>query len=94
MPLIGLNLDGFCFASRCLKTCCAWQVMITGDQALTACHVASHVNIVTRPVLVLTQRSDDSVGQFDWISPDETHKLAYKYGQLLFSCSFLFNPFC
>ncbi|XP_024368121.1 probable manganese-transporting ATPase PDR2 isoform X1 [Physcomitrium patens] len=52
-------------------------VMITGDQALTACHVASHVNIVTRPVLVLTQRSDDSVGQFDWISPDETHKLAY-----------------
>ena len=61
-----------------------WQVMITGDQALTACHVAAQVHIVTRPVLVLTQRSGDGAAQFDWLSPDEKIKMAYKYGHLPF----------
>lgn len=67
----------FCFG-------CARQVMITGDQALTACHVAAQVHIVTRPVLILTQRSADSEGQFDWLSPDEKVKIPYKYECFLF----------
>jgi len=58
--------------------------MITGDQALTACHVAAQVHIVTRPVLILTQRSGDLAGQFDWLSPDEKLKLPYKYVRLYF----------
>lgn len=53
--------------------------MITGDQALTACHVAAQVHIVTRAVLVLTQQSGDGVEQFEWRSPDEKIKMAYKY---------------
>ncbi|KAG0569601.1 hypothetical protein KC19_6G101700 [Ceratodon purpureus] len=56
-------------------------VMITGDQALTACYVAAQVHIVTRPVLVLTQRSGD--GQFDWLSPDEKVKMAYNKDEVL-----------
>ncbi|CAI5507494.1 unnamed protein product [Closterium sp. Naga37s-1] len=49
-------------------------VMITGDQALTACHVAGQVNIVTRPVLVLTPSAD---GGFNWLSPDEVTCMPY-----------------
>ena len=52
--------------------------MITGDQALTACHVAAQVHIVTRPVLILTQRSGYLAGQFDWLSPDEKLKIPFK----------------
>ncbi|KAG0625464.1 hypothetical protein M758_2G057800 [Ceratodon purpureus] len=58
-------------------------VMITGDQALTACHVAAQVHIVTRPVLILTQRSGDSAGQFDWLSPDEKLKILYNKDEVL-----------
>jgi cation-transporting ATPase 13A1 len=58
-------------------------VMITGDQALTACHVAAQVHIVTRPVLILTQRSGDLAGQFDWLSPDEKLKLPYNKDEVL-----------
>lgn len=56
------------------------QVMITGDQALTACHVAAQVHIVTRPVLILTvQTGDGELGDFDWVSPDEKLRIPYKY---------------
>lgn len=50
-------------------------VMITGDQALTACHVASQVNIVSKPALILgPARNGDG---YEWISPDETEMFQY-----------------
>eukprot|EP00271_Cylindrocystis_brebissonii_P001230 TRINITY_DN11558_c0_g1_i1.p1 TRINITY_DN11558_c0_g1~~TRINITY_DN11558_c0_g1_i1.p1 ORF type:complete len:1051 (-),score=197.83 TRINITY_DN11558_c0_g1_i1:735-3746(-) len=51
-------------------------VMITGDQALTACHVAAQVHILTRPVLILTPGSASPEG-FQWLSPDETTCIPY-----------------
>lgn len=50
-------------------------VMITGDQALTACHVAAQVHIVDRPVLILTEKKE---GGWEWLSPDETAAYAYE----------------
>lgn len=50
--------------------------MITGDQALTACHVASQVHIVTKPALILAPEKNKK--QFEWISPDETEKIPYR----------------
>lgn len=55
-------------------------VMITGDQALTACHVAAQVHITSRPVLILTPRG--SGGMFDWISPDEITKMPYRMEEI------------
>ncbi|XP_024522453.1 probable manganese-transporting ATPase PDR2 isoform X2 [Selaginella moellendorffii] len=52
-------------------------VMITGDQALTACHVAGQVHIVSQPVLILTPPSNGQDG-FNWLSPDEETKIAYE----------------
>jgi cation-transporting ATPase 13A1 len=50
--------------------------MITGDQALTACHVASQVNIISKPTLILgPARSGDG---YEWISPDETETMQYR----------------
>ncbi|KAJ6697599.1 hypothetical protein OIU85_003922, partial [Salix viminalis] len=50
-------------------------VMITGDQALTACHVASQVHIITKPALILyPSRSGQG---YEWISPDEVEKISY-----------------
>ncbi|KAL1201130.1 putative manganese-transporting ATPase PDR2 [Cardamine amara subsp. amara] len=50
-------------------------VMITGDQALTACHVASKVNIVSNPVLILGRsRTGD---EYKWVSPDEKEIIPY-----------------
>ncbi|KAK3138820.1 hypothetical protein QOZ80_5AG0373800 [Eleusine coracana subsp. coracana] len=49
-------------------------VMITGDQALTACHVATQVHISSKPVLILTRMK---TGGFEWISPDETDRAPY-----------------
>ncbi|WCJ42338.1 Endoplasmic reticulum transmembrane helix translocase [Euphorbia peplus] len=48
-------------------------VMITGDQALTACHVAIQVNIVTKPALILSRQTEG----YKWISPDETEIIGY-----------------
>ncbi|KAG2668539.1 hypothetical protein I3843_15G159800 [Carya illinoinensis] len=50
-------------------------VMITGDQALTACHVASQVHIISKPALILgPARNGDG---HEWISPDETETIRY-----------------
>ncbi|XP_050258011.1 probable manganese-transporting ATPase PDR2 [Quercus robur] len=50
-------------------------VMITGDQALTACHVASQVHIVSKPALILgPARNGDG---YEWISTDETQMFQY-----------------
>uniref|UniRef100_A0A0E0PM94 Cation-transporting ATPase n=1 Tax=Oryza rufipogon TaxID=4529 RepID=A0A0E0PM94_ORYRU len=49
-------------------------VMITGDQALTACHVAGQVHICSKPVLILTRTK---TGGFEWVSPDETDRAPY-----------------
>jgi cation-transporting ATPase 13A1 len=49
--------------------------MITGDQALTACHVASQVHISSKPVLILTRMK---TGGFEWVSPDETDRAPYR----------------
>lgn len=50
-------------------------VMITGDQALTACHVAGQVHIISRPALILSPlRGDD---RYDWVSPDESEIIPF-----------------
>ncbi|XP_027354268.1 probable manganese-transporting ATPase PDR2 [Abrus precatorius] len=50
-------------------------VMITGDQALTACHVASQVHIISKPTLILGPARDG--GGYNWMSPDETENIRY-----------------
>lgn len=50
-------------------------VMITGDQALTACHVAREVNIISQPALILVPTKNKQ--QFEWVSPDETEIVTY-----------------
>lgn len=50
-------------------------VMITGDQALTACHVASQVNIVSKPALILGPAR--GAERYEWVSPDETERIRY-----------------
>ncbi|KAM0949224.1 putative P-type Mg(2+) transporter [Dioscorea sansibarensis] len=50
-------------------------VMITGDQALTACHVAAQVHIITKPALILVPMK---TGGFEWVSPDENERTSYK----------------
>ncbi|XP_010245696.1 PREDICTED: probable manganese-transporting ATPase PDR2 [Nelumbo nucifera] len=50
-------------------------VMITGDQALTACHVAGQVHIISKPALILIPaRCGEG---FEWISPDEIESISY-----------------
>ncbi|CAI0461155.1 unnamed protein product [Linum tenue] len=48
--------------------------MITGDQALTACHVASLVHIISKPTLILVKTRSEG---YEWISPDETEVVPY-----------------
>ncbi|KAJ7945181.1 Cation-transporting ATPase [Quillaja saponaria] len=50
-------------------------VMITGDQALTACHVASQVHIISKPTLILGPARNG--GGYNWTSPDETEIIQY-----------------
>ncbi|KAJ0981077.1 hypothetical protein J5N97_009332 [Dioscorea zingiberensis] len=50
-------------------------VMITGDQALTACHVATQVHIITKPALILVPVKTGK--DFEWVSPDEKEKTSY-----------------
>eukprot|EP00897_Mesotaenium_endlicherianum_P008584 jgi/Mesen1/7754/ME000407S06956 len=51
-------------------------VMITGDQALTACHVAAQVHILTRPAVILTPVKGGT--EFEWVSPDESTRIPYR----------------
>lgn len=61
-------------------------VMITGDGALTACHVASVLKFVTKDVLILTKavQSNKTSGQvrfeeeFNWISADQTTTVSFQ----------------
>ncbi|XP_038988652.1 probable manganese-transporting ATPase PDR2 [Phoenix dactylifera] len=55
-------------------------VMITGDQALTACHVASQVHIISKPALILA-RKETGEG-FEWVSPDETDITPYSENEV------------
>ncbi|XXG50746.1 hypothetical protein AAC387_Pa02g4686 [Persea americana] len=55
-------------------------VMITGDQALTACHVASQVHIVSKPALILVPQK--SCEGFEWVSPDETEFTSYSENEV------------
>ncbi|KAK7316886.1 hypothetical protein RJT34_00666 [Clitoria ternatea] len=50
-------------------------VMITGDQALTACHVASQVHIISKPALILGPARNGE--GYNWTSPDETESIHY-----------------
>ncbi|XP_021282749.1 probable manganese-transporting ATPase PDR2 [Herrania umbratica] len=50
-------------------------VMITGDQALTACHVAGQVHIVSKPVLILGPVKNGE--EYNWVSPDEMERIRY-----------------
>lgn len=50
-------------------------VMITGDQALTACHVAGQVHIVSRRALILSPSKNSD--RYEWVSPDETEIMPY-----------------
>ncbi|XP_062083748.1 probable manganese-transporting ATPase PDR2 [Humulus lupulus] len=50
-------------------------VMITGDQALTACHVASQVHIVSKPALILSRKGNGE--GYEWISPDEVERMPF-----------------
>ncbi|KAK9156520.1 hypothetical protein Scep_003094 [Stephania cephalantha] len=50
--------------------------MITGDQALTACYVASQVHIISKPALILCPAR--SGGGLEWISPDESETFQYR----------------
>lgn len=55
-------------------------VMITGDGALTACHVASMLNFVDKTVLVLTKttRSSGESSGWDWISTDQKTTIPFE----------------
>ncbi|XP_021755121.1 probable manganese-transporting ATPase PDR2 [Chenopodium quinoa] len=55
-------------------------VMITGDQALTACHVAGQVHIISRPALILSAVKGSD--RYDWVSPDETETLPFNANEV------------
>ncbi|GKA89854.1 probable manganese-transporting ATPase PDR2 [Tanacetum coccineum] len=51
------------------------KVMITGDEALTACHVARKVNIISLPAIILVPAKNKK--QYEWVSPDEIEIVTY-----------------
>lgn len=51
--------------------------MITGDNALTACHVAKQVGIISKPALIL----DDRDGKIAWEDLDETETIPWESGR-------------
>ncbi|CAK9314910.1 unnamed protein product [Citrullus colocynthis] len=51
-------------------------VMITGDQALTACHVASQVHITSKQILILN--SMKGTEEYEWLSLDESQTVPYR----------------
>ncbi|XP_019184205.1 PREDICTED: probable manganese-transporting ATPase PDR2 [Ipomoea nil] len=55
-------------------------VMITGDQALTACHVASQVHIISKPAMILNRAKNSE--KYDWVSPDETDIVSYSENEV------------
>ncbi|PRQ20192.1 putative calcium-transporting ATPase [Rosa chinensis] len=55
-------------------------VMITGDQALTACHVATQVHIISKPALILGPKRNSE--EYEWISPDETEMIPYNENEV------------
>nr|GMC64509.1 probable manganese-transporting ATPase PDR2 [Ipomoea batatas] len=55
-------------------------VMITGDQALTACHVASQVHIISKPAMILSRAKNSE--KYDWVSPDETDIVSYSENEV------------
>ncbi|KAJ4966751.1 hypothetical protein NE237_018600 [Protea cynaroides] len=62
-------------------------VMITGDQALTACYVASQVHIISKTTLILSPARNGN--GFEWISPDETDIIPYSEKEVeALSCSY------
>ncbi|TKY73750.1 manganese-transporting ATPase PDR2 [Spatholobus suberectus] len=55
-------------------------VMITGDQALTACHVASQAHIISKPTLILGPARNGE--GYNWMSPDETENIRYSENEV------------
>ncbi|KAL6176517.1 hypothetical protein ACLB2K_053150 [Fragaria x ananassa] len=55
-------------------------VMITGDQSLTACHVATQVHIISKPALILGPKRNSE--EYEWISPDETEMIPYNENEV------------
>lgn len=58
-------------------------VMITGDGALTACHVADLLNFVKKQILILTRSGKDEKGlkqceTWDWLSVDKAIKISFE----------------
>ena len=52
-------------------------VMITGDNPLTACHVARELKIATSEVLVLTSPEDRGGGAWAWENPEKSVSVAF-----------------
>ncbi|CAK9168757.1 unnamed protein product [Ilex paraguariensis] len=50
-------------------------LMITGDQALTVCHVAGQVHIVSKPALILSPAKNGE--GYECVSPDETEIISH-----------------
>lgn len=87
----GLNFSGFAVFNcpirqdsasvlKELKDSSHDLAMITGDQALTACHVASQVHIISKPALILIPAKNDE--DFKWVSPDESDTISYSENQV------------
>ena len=65
-------------ALRILRESAHALVMITGDAALTACHVASRLGITTRSTLILTPSRTTTIGgggdssndEWEWQTPE------------------------